>query len=126
LQANLRASLVELMKDYALGFPPLNRTLALCVMEQTRIYSALKGVRGRAAVDLTRLERLFVQFSLLAAGQWRIKEIDINPPLVSANQMLALDARIVLHDPEVGERKSAATRDSSLPARVCKYLATQG
>lgn len=95
--------MVEITKDYALGFPPLNRTLARRVMEQTRVYSALKGVRGRAAVDLTRLERLLVQFSLLVAEQRRIKEIDINPLLASSNQMLALDARIILHDPAVAE-----------------------
>jgi acetyltransferase len=95
--------LVEVMRDYALGFPPLNRTLARRIMEQTRIYSALKGVRGRAAIDLARLERLLVQLSLLVAEQRRIKEIDINPLLVSATQMLALDARILLHDPEVRE-----------------------
>jgi acetyltransferase len=95
--------LVEVMKDYALGFPALNRTLARRIMEQTRIYNALKGVRGRAAVDLEGLERLFVRFSLLVAEQRWVKEIDINPLLVSTTQLLALDARIVLHNPEIGE-----------------------
>ena len=95
--------LVEVMKDYALGFPPLNRTLARRIMEQTRIYNALKGVRGRASVDLEGLERLLVRFSLLVAEQRWIKEIDINPLLVSTSQLLALDARIVLHNPEIGE-----------------------
>ncbi|HEV3209013.1 MAG TPA: bifunctional acetate--CoA ligase family protein/GNAT family N-acetyltransferase [Chthoniobacterales bacterium] len=95
--------LVEVVKDYALGFPPLNCTLARRIMEQTRIYNALKGVRGRAAVDLAGLERLLVRFSLLVAEQRWIKEIDINPLLVSTTQMLALDARIVLHNPEIGE-----------------------
>jgi acetyltransferase len=95
--------LVEVMKDYALGFPPLNRTLARRILEQTRIYNALKGVRGRAAVDLEGLERLLVRFSLLVAEQRWVKEIDINPLLVSTTQLLALDARIVLHHPEIGE-----------------------
>jgi acetyltransferase len=95
--------IVEIIKDCALGFPPLNRTLARRLMEQTRIYSALKGVRGGAAVNLWSLERLLVQFSLLAAEQRRIKEIEINPLLVSTTQMLALDARIVLHDPGLSE-----------------------
>jgi acetyltransferase len=95
--------LVEIMKDYALGFPPLNRTLARRIMEQTRIYSAIKGMRGRAAVEPAQLEKLFVQFSLLVAEQPRIKEIDINPLLVSSTQMLALDARIILHDSEIEE-----------------------
>ena len=93
--------LVEVMKDYALGLPPLNATLARRLMEQTRIFTALKGVRGRPSVDLAQLERVLVQFSLLVAEQSWIKEIDINPFVVSAAQMLALDARIVLHHQSV-------------------------
>jgi acetyltransferase len=95
--------LVEVMKDYALGLPPLNATLARRMMERTRVYTALKGVRGRTAVDLAQLEALLVRFSLLVAQQRRIKEIDVNPFQVSPTQMLALDARIVLHDPTVRE-----------------------
>ena len=41
--------LVEVFKDRALALPPLNTTLARRMMEQTRIYAALKGVRGRDA-----------------------------------------------------------------------------
>jgi acetyltransferase len=96
--------LVEVRKDYVLGLPPLNATLARCMMEQTRIYTALKGVRGRTTVDLAQLERLLVRFSLLVAQQRRIKEIEVNPLLVSPTKMLALDARIVLHDPTVPEK----------------------
>jgi acetyltransferase len=91
--------LVEVIKDYALSLPPLNATLALRLMERTRIYKALRGVRGRAPVNLLELERILVQFSLLVAEQQWIKEIDINPLVVSADQILALDARIVLHEP---------------------------
>jgi acetyltransferase len=95
--------LVEVMKDYALGLPPLNATLARRLMEQTRIFSALQGVRGRAPVNLAQLESVLVQFSLLVAEQSWIKEIDINPLVVSATQMLALDARMVLHDPSIAK-----------------------
>ncbi len=44
--------LVEVFKDRALALPPLNTTLARRMMEQTKIYKALKGVRGRKPVDL--------------------------------------------------------------------------
>jgi len=97
--------LVEVFKDRALGFPPLNTTLARRMMEQTRIYKALKGVRGRKPVDLAALEQLMVRFSQLVAEQRLIKEIDINPLLASPERLLALDARIVLHDPDVTEDK---------------------
>jgi acetyltransferase len=94
---------VEVFKDRALGFPPLNTTLARRMMEQTRIYKALKGVRGRKPVDLAALEQLMVRFSQLVAEQRLIKEIDINPLLASPERLLALDARIVLHNPDVTE-----------------------
>ncbi|MBD2312283.1 bifunctional acetate--CoA ligase family protein/GNAT family N-acetyltransferase [Desertifilum sp. FACHB-1129] len=92
--------LVEVFQDRALALPPLNTTLARRMMEQTRIYTALKGVRGRQPVDLAALEQLLVRFSQLVVEQPWIKEIDINPLLVSSERIIALDARIVLHDPE--------------------------
>ncbi|MBI3849930.1 MAG: bifunctional acetate--CoA ligase family protein/GNAT family N-acetyltransferase [Verrucomicrobia bacterium] len=95
--------LVEVFKDRALGLPPLNATLARRLMEQTRIYTALRGVRGRSPVDLAALEQLLVRFSQLVAEQRWIKEIDINPLLVSSDRILALDARIVLHEPTMRE-----------------------
>ena len=93
--------LVEVFKDRALGLPPLNSTLARRMMEQTKIYKALKGVRGRKPVDLAALEVLMVRFSALVAEQRWIKEIDINPLLASPDGLIALDARVVVHGPEV-------------------------
>lgn len=93
--------LVEVFADRALGLPPLNTTLARRMMEQTRIYQALKGVRGRREIALSQLEQILVRFSQLVVEQPAIKEIDINPLLVKPgheNSLIALDARIILHD----------------------------
>jgi len=95
--------LVEVFKDRALGLPPLNTTLARRMMEQTRIYTALQGVRGRQPVPLDELEQLMVRFSHLAVEQRWIKEIDINPLLASEERLIALDARVVLHGLQVTE-----------------------
>ena len=92
--------LVEVYEDRALALPPLTTTLARRTMEGTRVYEALRGVRGRASVDLGALERVLVRFSQLVVEQPRIKEVDINPLLVSPERLIALDARIVLHDPD--------------------------
>ena len=97
--------LVEVFKDRALALPPLNSTLALRMMEQTKIFKALKGVRGRKPVDLAALEELLVRFSQLVVEQPWIKEIDINPLLASPERLLALDARVVVHGPEMTEDK---------------------
>lgn len=93
--------LVEVYRDRALALPPLNTTLAYRLMEQTLIFSALKGVRGRRPVDLKALEELLVRFSHLVMEQSWIKEIDINPLLATPANILALDARVVLHDPDL-------------------------
>jgi len=90
--------MVEVYRDRALALPPLNTTLAQRLMEQTRIFAALEGVRGRKAVNLAALEGVLVGFSQLVVEQPWIKEIDINPLLATPERLLALDARVVLHD----------------------------
>ncbi len=92
--------LVEVYKDSALALPPLTTNLAGILMEETRIYKALQGVRGRPPVDMVALEQLLVRFSQLVVEQPWIKEIDINPLLVSHEQLLALDARVLLFPPD--------------------------
>ena len=95
--------LVEVFEDRALALPPLNTTLAHRMMEQTRIFKALKGVRGRKPVNLAALEELLVRFSQLVVEQRWIKEIDVNPLLASPERLLALDARVVVHGPQMSE-----------------------
>ena len=99
--------LVEVYKDRALALPPLNTTLARRMMEQTRIFTALKGVRGRKPVPLEELDQLLVRFSRLVVEQPWIKEIDINPLVASAERLIALDARIIVY--------GADTREQDLP-----------
>lgn len=99
----LGGQLVEVFKDRALGLPPLNSTLAMRMIERTKIFTALKGVRGRQAVDLQALSHLMVRFSQLIAEQPWVKELDINPLLASPERLLALDARVVLYDMDMTE-----------------------
>jgi acetyltransferase len=88
--------LVEVFHDRSLALPPLNTTLARRMMEQTRIFSVLGGVRGHKPVDVAGLEKLLVRFSQLVVHQRAIREIDINPLIASPSGLLALDARVVL------------------------------
>jgi len=95
--------LVEVFKDRALALPPLSHHLASLLMQKTRIYEALLGVRGRKGVDMRALEQILVRFSQLVVENPWIKECDINPLLVSSEEMVALDARIVLNDLSMAE-----------------------
>ncbi len=88
--------LVEVYKDRALGLPPFTATLANRLMSRTKIYEALKGVRGRKGIDFAQLEKIIVAFSELVVSHPNLAECDINPLLASSDQLIALDARIVL------------------------------
>jgi acetyltransferase len=88
--------LVEVFHDSALALPPLNRPLARRLMERTKIYQALKGVRGRKAVNLEALEMLLARFSGLVTDIVDIQEVDLNPVLATPERVLALDARVLL------------------------------
>ncbi|HXJ86155.1 MAG TPA: bifunctional acetate--CoA ligase family protein/GNAT family N-acetyltransferase [Candidatus Binatia bacterium] len=97
--------MVEVYRDRALALPPLNTTLAQRLMEQTKIFAALQGVRGRKPVDLSALEQVLVRFSQLVLEQPWVKEIDINPLLATPDRLLALDARILMHDSSLPAEK---------------------
>jgi acetyltransferase len=94
-------TLVEVFRDRALGLPPLTTTLAQRLMEQTRIAQALRGGRGRKGVDMAALQALLVRFSYLVVENPEIAEIDINPLIASEDTLVAVDARVVLHPPDV-------------------------
>ncbi len=119
--------LVEVYGDRALGLPPLNSTLAVRLMEQTKIYRALQGVRGRAAVDMAALENALIRFSRLVVEQRWIKEVDINPLVATPERVIALDARIVLQDLGVAEEQLPRSAIRPYPARyVSPWRAKNG
>jgi acetyltransferase len=109
--------LVEIFADRSLALPPLNTTLARRMMEQTKIYKALRGVRGRRGLDMAALEVLLVRFSVLVVEQRWIKEIDINPLLASSDGLVALDARIVVHGTGVPEQDIPTSAIRPYPTR---------
>ncbi len=89
--------LVEVYQDTAVAIPPLTTPLARQLMEKTKVYKALLGIRGSPPANLAALENLLVRFSLLLLEQPLISECDINPLLASEKELIALDARVVLH-----------------------------
>jgi acetyltransferase len=97
--------LVEVLKDRALGLPPLTGTLARRMISETRISKALRGVRGRPPVDQRALEELLVRFGQLVTEQPWVSECDLNPLLVSHERAIAVDARVVLHDPKTPKER---------------------
>jgi acetyltransferase len=105
--------LVETQKDSVVALPPLTEPLARRMIGETRIHKALLGVRGRPPVDLSALARIMVRFSQLVVEEPWIAECDINPLVASSERVVALDARILLHEP--GTAESGLPRPSIRP-----------
>ena len=88
----------ELFKDRRLEFPPLNEKLARQMLESLKIYPLLKGWRGDSPKNIDKLIEVLIRMSYLAADYPEIKELDINPLIVTPDDVIALDARIVVDE----------------------------
>ncbi|MCF8365461.1 MAG: GNAT family N-acetyltransferase [Bacteroidales bacterium] len=88
----------ELMRDQRLEFPPLNERLASQMIESLKIYPMLKGYRGSAPKNIDKLIEVMIRLSYLAADYPEIEELDINPIIVTADDVVALDARVVIDE----------------------------
>ena len=84
---------VELLEDVTIGFPPLNQVLARRLMEQAAVYKFLR--LSGCSVNAS-LEEILVKFSQLVIDFPEIKEVDINPIIVSESDAVAVDARIAI------------------------------
>ncbi len=93
----------ELFKDQRLEFPPLNERLARQMIESLKIYPLLKGYRGSPPKNIDKLIEALIRLSYLAADYPEIEELDINPLLVTPEDVIALDARIVIDPDELGK-----------------------
>lgn len=119
--------MVDVLNDLAYGLPPLNTTLARRMMEQTHIYRALQGTRGRPPADLAALEQLLARFSQLVVEQRWIREIEINPLFISDERILALDARVVVFGAETSAEELPRLVIRPYPAQyVSAWTTTQG
>jgi len=58
-------TMAEFIKDFSIGLPPLNRTLAKMLMQDTKVYKMLQGFRGKPPADFEGLEEILVNFSNL-------------------------------------------------------------
>jgi acetyltransferase len=86
----------ELFQDRALELPPLSERLARRMLESLRSWPLLRGYRGRPAVNIDRLIEVLMRLSYLVADYPEIKELDVNPLLVTPESAIALDARMIL------------------------------
>jgi len=96
LSVGLGGSLVEVLRDRAIGLPPLNLRLTKSMIDDTRAARLLEPFRGKPAANRQALERVLLRLSEMACELPWIDELDINPLVVDESGALAVDARVVL------------------------------
>jgi acetyltransferase len=101
---------VELRTNHAVALPPLNANLARDMVARSNLAPLLAGYRGRAPADQQALLATLQKVSQMACDLPWLAELDINPLLVDAQGVLALDARIKLRTVFKGENSRLAIR----------------
>ena len=87
---------VEVLKDVSSGLAPLSYDEAYSMIRSLRGYKILKGTRGQRGINEQKYAEIIVRLSTLLRFATEIKEMDLNPLLANENDIVAVDARILI------------------------------
>ncbi len=87
---------VEVLKDVSSGLAPLSRGEAESMIHSLRGYKIIQGTRGQKGVNEEAFIEIIQRLSILLRHAVEIKEIDINPLLADGDDVVAVDARILV------------------------------
>ncbi len=93
---------VEVMKDISFRAIPINRGIALSMLEEIRSYPLLLGARGEEQKDIESVIDTIIKISSIIKKCDRITDIEINPVVVYSMKsgLKAVDARILISKPK--------------------------
>lgn len=101
LMFGLGGILVEVLKDVSFRIVPLTPQDAREMVREIQGYRLLTGYRGQAAVDTGKLEEMLLRLSAFLENAPDIQELDLNPVFAYADDVIAVDARVVLKQAEI-------------------------
>lgn len=98
LMFGLGGIFVEVMKDVTFHLAPVTEKEAMQMLEGTRSFALLKGVRGQKGVDLNLIAAGIQKISQLVTDFPEILELDINPFIVGGvgENAYVADARMTI------------------------------
>jgi len=86
----------EILKDISFRVAPLDKKDAIDMMEEINASKILESIRGMPAVDMDELAEIIIKVGNIGLENNHIKEMDINPIIISGSKPIAVDALIVL------------------------------
>ena len=87
---------VEVLRDVSSGLAPLSYEESYSMIRSLRGYNIIKGTRGQRGINERKYAEIIVRLSTLLRFATEIKEMDINPLLADADDVIAVDARILI------------------------------
>ncbi|MGQ9680186.1 MAG: acetate--CoA ligase alpha subunit [Candidatus Bathyarchaeia archaeon] len=89
---------VNILKDVTFGLAPLTRCEVDRMIEDTKAYTLLKGIRGESPSDIKTLKEYILRISQFVLDFPQILEMDINPIIVyqEGRGCIGLDVKIML------------------------------
>ncbi len=86
----------EILRDVSFRLAPLEKRDAMEMMQEIQGRKILDSVRGMEEVDKNTLAEILITVGRIGLENDYVKEIDINPLIISGNKPVAVDALIVL------------------------------
>ena len=86
----------EVLKDISFRVAPLEKRDALEMMSEIKAHKILDAVRGMPEADRDLLADILINVGRIGLENDAVKEIDINPLILSGSKPVAVDALLVL------------------------------
>ena len=87
---------IEVLKDFSAAYSPLSREESSDMIKNLKIYPILEGIRGQKGINLDLFSDILLRLSALVTWIPGIIEMDLNPLLAYGDEIVAVDARILI------------------------------
>jgi acyl-CoA synthetase (NDP forming) len=87
----------EVLRDISFRVAPIEKRDAMEMTREIKAHKILDGVRGMPPADMDKLCDILITVGHIGMGNESIKEIDINPLILSGRLPIAVDALVVLN-----------------------------
>ncbi len=96
LVAGLGGIYAELLKEVSERIYPFSYEEFLYMISETKLSKLIRGFRGSGPIDAQKLYEVVMKLGLITEKFNEIKEIDLNPLMISEKEITAVDCRVIL------------------------------
>lgn len=87
---------IEVLNDTSVSLAPISKNESLKMIYKLKAFPILKGIRNQQGIDVNAFAQYIRNISTLVTIAPEIAELDLNPLLGNAKEIIAVDARILI------------------------------